>query len=72
MPGPSSVTTMRTRWDSGSHAVWTQTSPVPPTASTALSTRLRTARLIWSGSTSIAGRSGEKAERMARLGCDSR
>ena len=57
MPGPLSLTTMRTRPASARCSVSTATSPVPPTAPTALSTRLRTARLMWSGSTSSNGRS---------------
>src|SRR5215468_2413213 len=72
IPGPSSATTMRARRLSGIQIVSRVTWPEPPTASTALSTRLRTARLIWSGSTSIGGMSGEKVILMSRAPCDSR
>ena len=57
MPGPLSLTMIRTRPVSARCRVSTRTSPLPPTASTALSTRFRTARLMWSGSTSRSGRS---------------
>src|SRR5215475_2266195 len=46
IPGPSSTTTMRARRLSGNQIVSSVTCPEPPTASTALSTRFSTARLI--------------------------
>ena len=72
VPGPSSVTLMRVRCVGPSQAISTVTSPVCPTASTALSTRFSTARLRWSGSTSSRGSASAWRVRRVRAGCDSR
>src|SRR5438094_2781371 len=57
---------------SGTYSVSRVTVPPAPTASTALSTRLRTARLMWSGSTWSTGTSSAWRVTIVQCGCDSR
>src|SRR5207302_7934942 len=71
-PGPVSATINRTRAASGTYSVSSDTVPPEPTASTALSTRLRTARLMWSGSTWSTGTSSAWRVTIVQCGCDSR
>jgi hypothetical protein len=72
MPGPSSVTVMRARRLSG---IQNRLQGHLARAAHRLHRVVHgfsTARLIWSGSTSTRGMSGEKLTLMSRAACDSR